>query len=299
MTISSTDITDNYDTNTYLLGGGLYLTGIDEATTFKGGSISSNTAANGGGVSITGGAKLTISEGAEINGNTADSSLGGGINCILNAEVTIEESYIQGNKSQQHGGGIYIASSNTVTLTNSIVTGNSTGDATPTWEKGGGIANGGAGPNNPGGDLNLYNTTIAGNYGGTSGGLHASSNGGTETVLNSIIWHNQASTDPNISSAVNTVDYSDIEGGYTGTGNMGDLAEHNPDFVDLQQASPATPTPLDTLGDFHLTDVSPCIDAGGGPDDIEPDPPLYDIDDGSTRPQGSGYDMGADEYGAP
>src|SRR6266850_4483547 len=45
-------------------------------------------------------------------------------------------------------------------------------------------------------------------------------------------------------------------------------------------------------GDFHLTPSSPAIDAGASLSEVPTD------FEGTPRPQGSAYDIGADEYGA-
>lgn len=68
------------------------------------------------------------------------------------------------------------------------------------------------------------------------------------------------------------VTYSDIQGGYSGTGNI----NSDPLFVGG--------------GDYHLTSSSPCIDSG-----TSTNAPATDIA-GTPRPQGQGYDMGAYEY---
>jgi hypothetical protein len=49
----------------------------------------------------------------------------------------------------------------------------------------------------------------------------------------------------------------------------------------------------DASGDYHLTSSSPAIDAG-----TSTGAPSTDFADG-PRPQGSGFDIGAYEYGAP
>jgi len=95
------------------------------------------------------------------------------------------------------------------------------------------------------------------------------------TITNSILWNSQsAGNEIEAVSCTATVTYSCIEGGYTGTGNIGD----NPQFQDSAN------------GDLGLTADSDCVDsatAGGAPDtDIL----------GVARPQGAGYDMGAYEY---
>ena len=59
-----------------------------------------------------------------------------------------------------------------------------------------------------------------------------------------------------------------------GTSNISD----NPLYVDA------------TTGNFHLQDTSPCIDAG-----TTTHAPIFDFE-GTSRPQGSGFDMGAYEY---
>jgi hypothetical protein len=56
------------------------------------------------------------------------------------------------------------------------------------------------------------------------------------------------------------------------------LYDQDPQFVDP------------VSGDYHLMDGSPAIDAG-----TPHSAPAFDID-GDARPQGDGYDIGADEY---
>ena len=91
------------------------------------------------------------------------------------------------------------------------------------------------------------------------GGVYCNS---SSTILNSILWSN--SPDEIYSSP--TATYSDIQGGWSGTGNI----DADPLFVD----------PLNN--DFHLTLNSPCIDAGN-PDSQYNDP------DGTRNDMGAYY----------
>ena len=90
-----------------------------------------------------------------------------------------------------------------------------------------------------------YNTAT-----GSGGGLDIIAS--VPELINCIIWGNSATTSSQINGIAN-VSYSDVEGGYSGTGNI----DMDPLFRD------------DANGDFHLqsTDCgysfnSPCIDAG-------------------------------------
>jgi hypothetical protein len=94
-------------------------------------------------------------------------------------------------------------------------------------------------------------------------------------VINTIIWGNQAGTYPQISGSP-TVVYSDIQGGYAGTGNI----NADPLFADTEN------------GDFHLLENSPGI--GWGTDSsIVPKSDFY----GNKRPDDIDdfVDMGAIE----
>jgi len=99
--------------------------------------------------------------------------------------------------------------------------------------------------------------------------------GGTSKIVNSIIWGNTTTF-----GAPRTITYTDIQGGWAGTGNI--------------SAAPVFVSTLETDPDFlHLGGGSPCIDKGTGigapPKDLA----------GNSRPRGFGGDMGAYEFQGP
>jgi hypothetical protein len=133
------------------------------------------------------------------------------------------------------GGGVLVNGSEgpmMATLRNCLITGNDASD-------GGGVSvfqNGSA---------TLDRCTIAGNIAitGTGGGLGVVT--GSVTVTNCILWDNSTGQISGPLGTV-TVTYSDVEGGFDGTGNI----DADPLFSDAPN------------GDFTLDCVSPCIDAG-------------------------------------
>jgi PKD repeat protein len=138
-------------------------------------------------------------------------------------------------------------------------------------------ASGGTG----GGLLNCYatprlmNCTFAKNTAVTGGGLHNYNS--SPVVTNCILWGDEGGA---LGGDPATVAYSDVEGGYTGNGNI--------------DADPLFGNPGG--GSFRLGMGSPCIDAGASDG-----APAADIL-GLSRPQGAGVDMGAyevDKEGPP
>jgi hypothetical protein len=208
----------------------------------------------------------SILSGFTITGGVIDgwSSGGGGMLCD-GASPTIENCIIRDNRTEATawgGGGISCVNSASPTIINCIIDGNSSLDA----DGGGGIYCDNASPI-------VRNCTIVNNDAGSKsgGGIYTFGPSST-TITNTIFWGN----DPDqvdSSSTAPFVTYSDIQqDGFTGSGNI----NIDPAFVGA--------------GDYSLKTGSLCIDAGtasGAPDsDIA----------GVTRPQGSGYDMGAYEY---
>jgi hypothetical protein len=102
-------------------------------------------------------------------------------------------------------------------------------------------------------------------------------------VINSILWGNLSPQYPEYNEVYGSpnITYSDVQGGYTGTGNI----NIDPLFVNPVDAALA-PT---TDGDYHIQWGSPVIDQG-----TSSGAPADDID-GDSRPAGDGFDMGSDE----
>ena len=113
----------------------------------------------------------------------------------------------------------------------------------------------------------LTNVTISDNTASYDGGGMYLSSSIPATILNSILWNNTPDQF-NSEFYLDTVTYSNIQGGIEGEGNI----NVDPIFTDPEN------------GDYHLQGTSPCIDAGN------PDSEYNDTD-------GSRNNMGA--YGGP
>ena len=201
-------------------------------------------------------------------------SLGGGINND-HASQTLTNCTFSGN-SAYAGGGIYNSLSDPV-VSNCIFSGNTVQGIA------GGIYNYQSSPW-------VTNCTFSGNSAsdnsGGGGGMYNQTYSYPE-VTNSILWGNIPNEIFDLNSSP-SVTYSDIQGGYTGIGNI----NADPMFVD--QAN----------GDLHLQQGSPCIDAGNNSATALPttdiDGDNRKIDDPKVADTGNGtppiVDMGADEY---
>ena len=210
-----------------------------------------------------------------ITNNSADLESGGVLIQGLLA-ATFVNCTIRGNEALDaewgFGGGIRVIEGAELHLSNTLITGNHAQVA------GGGI--------HGNGNLTVVNCTIGGNAAGENGGGMV--DGGA--VSNSILWDNS----PDQISGSPMVSFSDIEGGFPGTGNI----DADPLFVDPDNS------------DFRLLPGSPCIDAGDNTTvpieittDLDGNPRFVDDpgtpDTGNPGPPGPIVDMGAYEFQLP
>jgi len=192
----------------------------------------------------------------------------GGAICASDCSPAITNCAITGN-SAASGGGIDINNTvdSTLAIANCMITDNFADGSIRGFGSGGGIFL-------LRGNAIITNCTVANNSAvSTVGGITCYRN--NPTITNSIIWGNSAPSTTNLSGQP-VVSYSNIQGGFSGTGNI----DTDPLFADLGS------------GDFHLSDSSPCIDAGDPAH--HPAPGETDID-GQPRLFGGRVDMGADE----
>lgn len=224
--------------------------------------ISGNMAGtSGGGIHSIGYGSINISN-TTITGNRANE--GGGVTGGYLSYVTIDRSYLTGNTADSIGGAVEAGGLYSfMTIRNSMITNNTAGAA-------GGAIYGIARDSG----ISLDNNTITRNSAPDGGSILEEAGGSGFRIygVNNIIYGN--STPPSFRDLSTVyISYSDVEGGVPGTGNI----EADPLFVDPDNR------------DYHLAAGSPCIDTGTTREG-------YDIDN-MPVPLGSGYDMGADEYG--
>jgi len=131
--------------------------------------------------------------------------------------------------------------------------------------------------------VKVFNNTITTNSSDYGGGLY-SRYSETSVIMNSIFWGDISNSEVYITGTPPEIVYSDIQGGWGGTGNI----NSDPFFMDP------------SIFDFHLQDTSPCIQTAKDTMEIAGTwyyCPPYDIE-GYPRPYpvGTMPDMGAYEY---
>ena len=261
-------------------GGGMYLNRsfslIDSCI------IRNNSAKTGGGIFITDERGDPIFQNCEFTGNTSimenynikNEGDGGGV-FVDTGNATFIHCLFHNNQAEDDGGGIYLYKANSVYVAYGSFFSNNSVD------KGGAIYFEQKSENST-----IINSIFSGNYGKNGGGAiyskHATptinyttfwnnnvdieegSNGGgiycedgsAMTIINSILWDNAGNTHPEIyfesivGDTLFTIEYSDIEGGFTGDGNL----NTDPVFEDTDN------------GNFHLQENSPCIGTTSTPD---------------------------------
>ena len=242
-------------------GGGLYVSG--QATVVNNRFIA-NTAVEGGGVSYVKGSTVVI-QGNRFHGNTAER--GGALSIESVATGTFSDNVFD-NNSATYGGGIYVGEHINAVISNALVVDNSAtygAGVYVSWLS----------------SMNLLNSTVSDNNGT---GVYFSDNSGA-VVKSAIIWGNEGGDINNPASGLPLISYSNIGGGYSGTGNI----NADPFFVNA------------AIGDYRLSSNSPAIDTGGDTGvltDLEGNNRPADGDNQAAGATGDGsdYDMGAYEF---
>jgi len=304
LTVEDTIIRDNGQTGDNIFGGsgvGIFFNSGGPHLISRS-VITNNKATEGNGAGIylqNSTCGLTI-DNTVISNNTAPGTgfgrgMGGGVFCTRSYNgdpepaVSINKSTINSNTSGASGGGLYLKDGCQITITNSKIVDNTTGSY------GGGLFLGNY--NNLPINLNIINSTVSNNkqsntVGGAGGIFNRLSN---VSIHNSIFWGNEAAGDLGDHGAYAWLGlgnsfvfiYSDV------VNNQDNFSTKNTSVGNFEFYSTIDADPLfvdSDNEDYHLTSDSPAIDQG-----TSVDAPADDID-GDDRPEGSGYDMGADEY---
>jgi len=261
--------------------------GEDSTSVFQGFTVTNGSSSRGGGIYCS--SNPTLSN-LIIQGNSATSTYyyegGAGIYCLSSSPTIINVSII-GNLaigSWGRGGGIYFYSNSNPILTNVIISGNSAngdgGAIICMYSSAPALKNVEISDNTAAGhggaiysslsDLIISSSTISNNSAGQLGGGVYSDDAANPQLINSILWNNFPQEVWLNAGGSLTAMYSDIEGGWAGTGNI----NADPLFVD-----PAN-------GDYHLSwtnypvqdsTMSPCIDAGDPNSPFDPDSTIADM----------------------
>lgn len=235
--------------------------------TFEHCTIANNTAVEAGGIYCYDHCSPTFS-GCDIISNSTSDGHGGGAMCYINSSPIFLECTVRNNTANGgHGGGMYTGNYCSPTFTNCILKENSSSE----WKGGGIFAIEHSTPL-------LQNCVIADNSADSGGGI-ACVEYSVPELSNTIIAYSTGSgvyveEHSGIQLAYSCL-FDNEEGNFSGSVPSGlgviTTSNHNGDpcdqyfniFLDPEFVGAAT-------GDYHLTEASPCIDAG--------DPALYDPD---------------------
>ena len=274
-------------------------------------NYSHNENYNGTGAGVTTwNSSATIADN-HIHDNIADS--GGGICCFEDGIPLIVRNTIADNTAYYAGGGIYIAAWTPARVENNIITGNWAagwgGGGINSWASGswdtmciirnnliaGNTANTSGEARGGGGIYCRYdkciatNNTIVDNSADQGGGVYVLNQGSSPPEFsNCIIWGNTATVGSQVFLCPSTdtvvgIQYSDVEGGWDGSGNI----DQAPLFAGPDQDN------------YRLQAGSPCVDAGDSL--FEPDEEETDLDGNDRLVDGDDngspvVDMGAYEH---
>jgi len=284
----------SFSDNTGYNGGGLYAKG-DAHVSLTNVIFNNNSGRDGGGCWIDYDSDPVLTNVSFIN-NEATYGSGGGALFSYYSDPVLNNCVFRSNTASHGGGGFAMGAWGTLEMNNSWITGNLAG-------YGGGVSGGNNSNlilrnveitnnttqntpyvNEEGGGLylrtvnvSLINVTIADNLTATDGGAIYCRQGSNISIHNGILWNN-IPDGINIESGTVTAEYSDIEGGWAGIGNIDD----NPDFYDLLSYN------------YSLNETSPCIDMGT-PDTTGLFLPATDLN-GNPRIGNGRIDIGAYEY---
>jgi outer membrane protein assembly factor BamB len=220
----------------------------------KGFTLTNGYASAGGGIYCNG-ASPTIKNNLILFNEASND--GGGI-YVIHAVPLISNNRMEGCEATE-GAGIHLQESD-ATIINNVLIDNLA------HVNGGGICCIDCSPT-------LTNNTLYGNDAMVLGGGILCDSTSHPNLTNTILWHNSAPTDPQISGDP-TVVSCNVEGGWTGTGNI----DEDPLFVNAGG------------GDLLITWLSPCVNRGANQE-----APPQDMD-GDSRPCMGTVDMGMDEF---
>jgi parallel beta-helix repeat protein len=288
------------------IGGGMYNEAGSNPTVTNC-TFSGNTASSSGGGIYNNSSSPTVTNCTFANNQTQETSTnyGGGGMCNSNSNPVVTDCNFSLNSAGRWGGGMYNSSSSPA-VTNCTFSGNTaytgagmfnqtshpmlsmcTFSGNSSGWSGGGMCNEGSSPT-------VTNCTFTGNTASNNGGGMGNYSGSSPSVTNCIFWGDTPDEIFN-SDGIATVTYSDVKGGYSGTGNI----NADPCFVDEDNPDP-------NVWNLRLSHDSPCIDAGdttavpGGTwADIGGNPRILDdpqIPDTGVSFSGLTVDMGAYEF---
>ena len=291
LTLSSVTLSNGLANNGVQGGGAIYSHGTlsVSGSTFTGNSSPATTGTSGGAINSSGTLTVTTST---FTGNTAQE--GGGV--FNQKTATITNSTFTNNKATIYGGGALLNAAGTETVTGDTFTGN-------TGPGGGAIDNDTA--------LNISDSTFYNNTGGSNGG-GAVENFGTTTIKQSTLAGNTSPYGANIFNYTGftlSISMSVVSGGLSGS-NCGGQAHITDAGYNIDSSSSCG----FSTSQHSLSNTQPQLDAlaaNGGPTQTMALPagsPAVDAipastsgctgstdQRGTSRPQGSGCDIGAYE----